>query len=253
MEVKIINPTETKELFKHWGEFSKKCYDTKNVSSEKIGKHCFKSGHFSGSRTRYIEFEITNCPRSIIDQAIRHEQGVVKNVQSTRYVDKNGFTYDIPVEIQDNDYLVHKYIKHMKCTSELYCEIQQYIINKGKSKERANEQARNVLPLGIYTDCAIGFTIEGLIHYINVRLCKRAEKEHQDLARAIRNAVLDLLPELKDSLVPQCEALLYCPENCGCGRYPNKIETLKRLNYVNKLYDLKSVDIIEERIKENYK
>ena len=253
MTVKLINANEIKELFKHWGEFSKVCYNTQNIPTHKIGEHCYKSGHFSGSRTRYFEFEITDCPRAIIDQLVRHEQGVVKNVQSTRYVDKNGFTYDIPIEIQDNDNLVYDFVEHMETTKQLYFRMQEYIIGKGKSKERANEQARNVLPLGVHTNCTIGFTIEGLIHYMNVRLCKRAEKEHQDLARAIRNAVLDLLPELKDSLVPQCEALLYCPESRGCGRYPNKTETLNRLNYINKLYDLKSVDIIEEKIKKIYK
>lgn len=246
MEVKIINPTETKELFKHWGEFSKTCYDTKNVAPEKIGKHCMESRHFSGSRTRYIEMEIKNVNRAIIDQLCRHEEGVVKNVQSTRYVDKNGFTYDIPVEIINNDELVKKYILHMEETQKLYTNIQEYIItNQHKSGERANEQARMVLPLSLHTNVAVGFTVEALMHYMNTRLCVRAEKEHRDLAKAIKKAVLEVLPELKDKLVPQCEELLYCPEARGCGAYCSKEELKNKIDFVNELIKLGTDESID--------
>ena len=65
--------------------------------------------------------------------------------------------------------------------------------------------------------------IEALIHYCNTRLCSRTEDKHRWLAVIIRNAVLEILPELKDKLVPNCKAMLYCPEGRkGCGAYPTK-------------------------------
>ena len=123
MKVELLNKDEVKELFKHFGRTACVCYDTKTNTPEKIGKHCMRSGHFSGSRSRYFEFLITECPRLTIDQAVRHEQGVCKNVQSFRYVDKNNFAYEVPVEIVDNKELLRKY--NVKIKGEVFLRIQE--------------------------------------------------------------------------------------------------------------------------------
>ena len=111
MKVTIINPEEAKELFHYWGEASACCYNTETDTPEKIGKGCMYSNHFSGSRARYILFMIEDCPRFTIDQAVRHEVGVMKNVQSFRYVNKDSFAYEIPSEIYSNGFLTKKYIE----------------------------------------------------------------------------------------------------------------------------------------------
>lgn len=225
MKAEIINPEESKQLFEHWGKFSAICYDTHTTRPSVIGEHCLNSNHFSGSRTRYIEFLITNCPRFLIDQLVRHELGVVKNVQSFRYVDKNNFAYEIPIEIQDNPILVQRYIKHMQSTQELYNDIFEYItITKHKSNERGHEQSRYVLPISTHSAVAIGMDIEALIHFCNKRLCVRTEDIHRELAVMIKNCVLEIIPKLEDYLIPQCQYLLWCPENKSCGAYPTKKE-----------------------------
>jgi len=236
MKVELINKEEVKDLFKHWGEFAKVCYDTKTDFPEKIGKHCMNSGHFSGSRSRYFEFLITDVPRFVIDQACRMEVGVCKNVQSFRYVAKNSFTYAVPEEIMDSEELVRRYHNHMRETIEIYESIQNYVYenvyertgSKDKAKERSNEQARYVLPMATNSAFVIGFTLEALIHYCNVRLCSRTEDMHRKMAYMIRDAVLDELPELKDDLVPSCKKFMYCPESHGCGAAPTK-EQLKEM------------------------
>lgn len=223
MKVTILNPEETTRLFEYWGKASCVCYDTTTNTPEKVGKGCMNSGHFSGSRGRYILFKVEGCPRFTIDQAVRHEEGVMKNVQSFRYVSKDSFAYEIPVEITDNETLLAKYHAHMMNTMELYTEIQDYVFNKTKSHERANEQARYVLPISTHADFVIGMTVEALIHFENSRLCTRAEDKIRELAVAFKNATLELLPELKDKLVPNCQALLWCPEgHASCGAYPTK-------------------------------
>lgn len=226
MNVELINKNEVKLLFTTWSQVASVCYDSTVKSPDAIGKHCMKSGHFSGSRGVYFIFKITDCPRCVIDQMVRHEAGVFKNVQSFRYVNKDSFGYEIPAEIKSNEELLNKYKKHMKDTVALYDEIQNYIIDSGKSKERANEQARYVLPMATYSAVCIGFTIEALIHYMNMRLCTRTEDVHRQLAIKMRDAVLEVMPMLSEYLVPQCDRLLYCPEACGgCGKYPNKERT----------------------------
>ena len=240
MKVEIINKDEVKDLFLHWGNFAKVCYDTKTNAPEKIGKHCLNSGHFSGSRSRYIELLITDVPRFVIDQCVRAEVGVVKNVQSFRYVGKNSFCYEIPSEILDNEELLKKYHDHMMKTLELYEDIQSYVYNKvfdktgskEKAKERSNEQARYVIPMSTHSSFVIGFTLEALIHYCNIRLCTRTEDVHRKMANMIKNEVLEQLPELSDKLVPSCKYFMWCPEKKSCGAAPTKDKLTELLSKV---------------------
>ena len=230
MKVTILNPEETTRLFEYWGKASCVCYDTVTNTPEKVGKGCMNSGHFSGSRGRYILFKVEGCPRFCIDQAVRHEDGVMKNVQSFRYVSKDSFAYEVPSEITDNEQLLAKYHDHMMKTMELYTEIQEYVFNKTGSHERANEQARHVLPISTHADFVIGMTVEALIHFANVRLCVRAEDKIRELAAKMKNATVELLPEIKDKLVPNCQALLWCPEgHASCGAYPTKNQLKKMI------------------------
>lgn len=225
MKVTILNPEETTKLFEYWGKASCVCYDTVTNKPENVGKHCMSSGHFSGSRGRFILFKVEGCPRFCIDQAVRHEVGVMKNVQSFRYVSKDSFAYEVPVEITDNAELLAKYHAHMMDTMELYGEIQNYVFSKTGSHERANEQARHVLPISTHADFVIGMTVEALIHFANARLCVRAEDKIRELAKLFKETTIELLPELKDKLVPNCQAMLWCPEgNATCGAYPTKKE-----------------------------
>lgn len=233
MKVELLNKEEVKDLFKHFGRTACVCYDTKTNTPEKVGKHCMNSKHFSGSRSRYFEFLITEVPRFCVDQAVRHEIGVCKNVQSFRYVDKSSFAYEVPVEITDNKELLNKYNQHMKDTINLYSEIQSYVLDKTESKERANEQARYVLPMATHSAFVFCLDIEALIHLMHKRLCTRTEDVFRSLALAMKKEVIEVLPELKDVLVPKCADLLWCPESNSCGAYPKKKELKKMLQGVH--------------------
>ena len=46
----------------------------------------------------------------------------------------------------------------------------------------------------------------------------------------MKQEVIEILPELKDKLVPQCVDLLWCPEGHGCGAYPTKKELKETLD-----------------------
>lgn len=238
MKVTLLNPEQAKSLFYWWGVMSKVCYDTKTNTPEKIGKACYNSNHNSGGRTQYIMFQVDECPRFVIDQAVRHEDGVAKNVQSFRYVNKDCFAYEVPVEILDNPTLVSEYHTHMLNTIDLYERIQSHVLEKGKTKERANEQARYVLPMATHSSFAIGFTVEALIHYCQMRLCVRTEDVHRELAQKIRDAAIAVLPELKDKLVPKCQWNLWCDEgHSSCGAYPTRKELKEMVEEVKEKKD----------------
>lgn len=227
-EVTLLNPEEVKQFIKKHGEFACVCYNTPIERAEYTGLHCLKSGHLSGSRHLYFVFKLKNIPRFTVDQLVRHEVGVVKNVQSLRYVTKGnldkideGFNIYIPPELRDNiedrweferteDYLNIVYRRLVKA--------QRYMTNK----ERANEIARTLIPIGVATECSFACNLEGLINLANKRLCNRAEQPIHILVKMMVNEVIAVEPRYKEFLVPQCKKLGYCPEMKGCGMYEPK-------------------------------
>ena len=227
-QVTLLNPEEVKQFIKKHGEFACVCYNTPIERAEGTGLHCLKSGHLSGSRHLYFVFRLKNIPRFTVDQLVRHEVGVVKNVQSLRYVTKGnldkidkGFNIYIPPELRDNiedrweferteDYLNIVYRRLVKA--------QRYMTNK----ERANEIARTLIPIGVATECSFACNLEGLINLANKRLCNRAEQPIHILVKMMVNEVIAVEPRYKEFLVPQCKKLGYCPEMKGCGMYEQK-------------------------------
>lgn len=227
-EVTLMNKSDVEHFIRRHGEFACVCYDTPIGQADKVGEHCLKSGHLSGSRHLYFVFKLKNIPRFTVDQLVRHEVGVVKNVQSLRYVTKGnldkideGFNIYIPPELRDNiedrweferteDYLNIVYRRLVKA--------QRYMTNK----ERANEIARTLIPIGVATECSFACNLEGLINLANKRLCNRAEQPIHILVKMMVNEVIAVEPRYKEFLVPQCKKLGYCPEMKGCGMYEPK-------------------------------
>ena len=227
-EVTLMNKSDVEHFIRRHGEFACVCYDTPIGQADKVGEHCLKSGHLSGSRHLYFVFRLKNIPRFTVDQLVRHEVGVVKNVQSLRYVTKGNldkiderFNIYIPPELRDNiedrweferteDYLNIVYRRLVKA--------QRYMTNK----ERANEIARTLIPIGVATECSFACNLEGLINLANKRLCNRAEQPIHILVKMMVNEVIAVEPRYKEFLVPQCKKLGYCPEKKGCGMYEPK-------------------------------
>ena len=227
-QVTLMNKSDVEHFIRRHGEFACVCYDTPIGQADKVGEHCLKSGHLSGSRHLYFVFRLKNIPRFTVDQLVRHEAGVVKNVQSLRYVTKGnldkideGFNIYIPPELRDNiedrweferteDYLNIVYRRLVKA--------QRYMTNK----ERANEIARTLIPIGVATECSFACNLEGLINLANKRLCNRAEHPIHILVKMMVNEVIAVEPRYKEFLVPQCKKLGYCPEMKGCGMYEQK-------------------------------
>lgn len=212
-KVELKNPEEVKEFVKRHGEFSTVCYNTDPKYAEKVGESCLKSGHLSGSRHLYMVFEIKNVPRSLIDQLVRHEQGVVKNVQSLRYCNKKeDVNVYVAPEVMKDIYLRAEIIGIEQIIRESYENIQATLKDAGLTGEKSNEIARTILPIGISTKCSFAVNLEGLIHLANVRLCTRAELPIRTIVKEMVRQVVEVEPRYKPFLVPNCKKLGYCPE-----------------------------------------
>lgn len=230
MNVELINAEQVKDFFKNFGSVAAVCYNSPEKYAERIGKSCLESGHLSGSRGDYFKFKISGVPRFTMDQAVRATTGVLVNCQSFRYVDKDNFSYDVPTEILDNQELLTEYKNYMEHCADMYEKIQKHVTDKGKPNERANESARYVLPISTQTEFVFGLDLEALMHFMNVRLCNRAEDKIRKMANLMKDEVLKVLPELESYLVPTCEKLHWCPEHKSCGKCLTEKDLTNLLN-----------------------
>ena len=227
IKVTLLNPDEVQHFIRNHGYIACICYDTDERYAERVGLNCLESGHLSGSRGDYFKFEI-ECPRFTADQIMRHEQGVFKNCQSQRYVDMDNFEcYVSPVIMHDPELRVI-YGQFERATQDEYKRIREEIEKRGLKGEKANDLMRTLLPIGVKTKLRIGFDIEALIHFMHKRLCVRADEPIRRVAQLMKKEVLEVEPRYAEYLVPQCQAMMYCPEHKGCGAYPSK-EKIKQL------------------------
>ena len=229
-KVQIINADEVKNIFKSWGVSACTCYKTPEKFAEKVGKSCLQTGHFSGSRGDYIKFKITGVPRALVDQLVRHEVGVYKNVQSQRYTDSSNMQIYYPDDITSNDEL-------QKLWDELTLEVKRVyditvntLLEKGYTNEQAREVARGIIPMNVESSLVIGFTIEALINLMEKRLCTCSQEHIRHLANLMRKEVVKLIPDLAPKLVPACVSKMYCPESekrsCGIRPQKNIVESI---------------------------
>lgn len=226
IKVTLLNPDEVKNFIRNHGYIACICYDTDERYAEKVGLNCLKSGHMSGSRGDYFKFEI-ECPRFTADQIMRHEQGVFKNCQSQRYVDMDNFDCYIPPKVSRDPELRKLYEELENTTKDFYGRIRNEMEARGIEGEKANDLMRSLLPIGVPTKLRIGFDIEALIHFMNKRLCVRADEPIRQVAKLMKKEILEVEPRYADLLVPQCKAMIYCPEHKSCGAYPSKDELRK--------------------------
>lgn len=227
MEVKLINAEEIKDLYKTWGEFARQCYNSPIGKEEIIGKHCHQSGHYSGSRTTSFIFEIEGISRASIAQLNRHSVGVTINERSMRYVDFSNAEVKIPKTIEKNDRAKEIFEETVCNCLNAYKQMQELLAEDGIKGEMSNQDCRYILPLGTETKGTYGFTLEALEHFMNKRLCTRAQWEIRELANMMKDEVIKVLPQLGEYLVAECDKLLYCNEGKSCcGRRTTK-EVLK--------------------------
>lgn len=224
IKVELLNPEEVKNFIKNHGIFACQCYNTPEKFAERVGLSCLKEGHTSGSRADMFKFRI-HCPRYTADQIMRHSVGTAINCQSQRYVDMDeNFSIYIPPEVENDCILKQLYQMYEEDCKIKYKDIRNLMNFYDISGEQANDLMRTMLPIGVECNLTMGFTIEALIHFMHKRLCKRADAPIRKVAQEMRKAVLEVEPRYAEFLVPQCKALMYCPEKHSCGAYPSKKE-----------------------------
>lgn len=231
IKVELLNPEEVRNFIRNHGVFACQCYNTPEKHAERVGLSCLKEGHTSGARADMFKFRI-RCPRYTADQIMRHSVGTAINCQSQRYVDMDdNFSIFFPEKVANDGVLKQIYLDYEEECRGRYKALKALYNCYEITGEEANDLMRTMLPIGVECNLTMGFTIEALINFMHKRLCKRADAPIRKVAQEMRKAVLEVEPRYSEFFVPQCKALMYCPERHSCGMCPKRaeIEELIRL------------------------
>lgn len=225
MEVKLISWTH--EPIKTVARACAICYDSE--PSPRLVKQCIASNHLSPIEHINFTFEVSGASRALTHQLVRHRIASYSQ-QSQRYV-----------SMEDVDFIYPYSMKGIE--REVYEEAFQKSIESYKTLQEIgvkNEDARAVLPNACPTKIIFTMNLRSLGHFMNERLCTRAQQEIRTMALAM----IEELKRNKDTMglddeemeiilslcVPKCEGgkIKFCPEYKSCKRH----KTAKEINAI---------------------
>ena len=185
------------------------------------GPHTSPMGHV------YFTFGIQGVSRACSHQLVRHAVGWNWNQQSQRYVDAREVGVVMPPEIERRPEARDAFLHSAEDALAAYASMREVLIAGGADKERAQEDARFLLPNCVETKLITTVNARALIQSSHVRLCLRAQWEIREVFSQMRELVRDAFPVVAEYMVAKCEALGYCDEGkMSCGRYPTREEVL---------------------------
>lgn len=209
MEVTLTHVTD--DPVRAIEEAASNCYDSA-PSGGKIMNACYESGHHAVLEFCDFTFHIVGVSRALTHQLVRHRMASYAQ-RSQRYVSEDGAGFVCPPIIRNNPEAKEKYEMALLKCKESYEELQSMGI--------PNEDARYLLPNACETVIEVKMNLRSLIHFMNERLCTRAQWEIRSLALEMKKCVEVQYPELAKYLVPKCEAhkVSFCTEHKSCGKH----------------------------------
>jgi thymidylate synthase (FAD) len=199
--------------------------DTDDKKKEEFIKRIVASGHESPLEHVKFTFAVEGVSRALTHQLVRHRIASYSQ-QSQRYVKENDFSYIIPPLIKKNKKSREEFLEVVKRTQQGYNKLLKFLKKEGVTGEKANQDARFLLPQGAETKIVVTMNCRQLIHFFKIRCCARAQWEIRNLANKMLIICKEELPAVFSEAGAKCEYLKYCPEGAKftCGRYPLKEE-----------------------------
>ena len=209
VELIYITPNAARKI----EEIACTCYDSKPTEDYRILKGCMDSGHMSVAEHSDITFKVT-CSRACSHQLVRHRTNKYTQ-KSQRYVKENNFNYYIPDTIKRNKVYSEFYNKAINQINDAYTQLTEMGIPA--------EDARYLLPNACETTIVITMDFRNFFHFLNERLCLRAQKEIRDVAKEMKRLAIEACPVFKPWCVPKCEIhnIPFCTESKknSCGKH----------------------------------
>ncbi len=198
--------------------------DPSPASADTFVKMLREMGHLSPLEHAVFTFQIEGVSRAMTHQLVRHRLASYSQ-RSQRYVEHNDFDYVVPPQLEGRTVVddggrsidaVAYFSETMRMIAERYQKLNESL---GHTGERSNEDARYVLPNACATRILVTMNARELLHFLEERLCLRAQWE----IRAVANRMLELVQPVLGSVFvgagPKCIRLGNCPEGkMTCGR-----------------------------------
>ncbi len=219
----------------------RQCYSTKfagdiyqssqpdQEKKEKFIKKVLSSGHQSPLEHVKLTFAVEGVSRALTHQLVRHRIASYSQ-QSQRYVNASGFGYIVPPSISKNKRMRQEFLDIMSKIQLSYDKLISLFEESDKKGEKANQDARFVLPQAAETKIVVSMNCRELLHFFQQRCCTRAQWEIRALADKMLTISKEVLPPVFLNSGAKCISLGYCPEGekFTCGRYPLKKEFLNK-------------------------
>ena len=212
-------------------EFAGDIFEKAKEDPEKMAKFITKivdSGHESPLEHVKFTFAVEGVSRALTHQLVRHRLASYSQ-QSQRYVKEDNFSFITPPTIKKDPEALKEYQDVLSRIQQGYNRLLQLLQDKGIVGEKANQDARFVLPQGAETKIVMTMNVRELIHFFSLRCCSRAQWEIKALADTMLAICKKEMPAVFLNAGAKCVALKYCPEGekFTCGRYPTKDNILK--------------------------
>jgi thymidylate synthase (FAD) len=203
MNVRLISVTpDSENIIAYCARVSSP--NQENPEIEKLLSYCIKHGHWSVFEMGDMCVEIETS-RGIAAQILRHRSFNFQEF-SQRYAKASKFElYGARRQDKKNR---QNSIDDMSVEDQAWFMQSQHILNdmainmyeEAIKKGIAKEQARFLLPLSVSTKMYMKGSIRSWIHYINVRQGPETQKEHRDIALAIKKIFVQQFPVIAKSL-----------------------------------------------------
>ena len=216
--IKLVSVTPDAE--KHMA-YVARVSNPKNQNNDKFAgllRYCIKHGHWSVFEQAHMTVEI-NTTRGLAAQILRHRSFTYQEF-SQRYQDVSHIREDIPLpELRSQDEknrqnsiddvepaVVEKYNAKMRKHFDASIDLYKEMLHDGIAKECA----RFVLPLATPTRLYMTGSVRSWVHYIDLRSAHGTQKEHMDVAEAIRCIFICQFPTVAEALGWELQE--ECPE-----------------------------------------
>ena len=215
MEVKLIAVTQpvgddalgtAEELLAYCARVSNPANQRNTDTTGKLLRYCMVHEHWSVFEMASMVVEITTT-RDIARQILRHRSfhfqehsqryasaaAIVAEVRDARSQDTANRQNSLPVSNGDLS-------EWWQTAQETLLSAAQLVYQKALLHGIAREVARAVLPEGLTTSrMYMHGTVRDFYHYCRVRCGPETQKEHREVAKAVRNILLTQFPALKES------------------------------------------------------
>jgi thymidylate synthase (FAD) len=175
-----------------------------NPDYAKLIAYCVRAKHWSVLEMADMTIEV-QCSRAIAAQILRHRSFNFAEL-SQRYAEVSG--YDLyPARRQDLKNRQNSTDDLPEATKRWFDQAQQMLAtqafnlyNTALEKGIAKESARFVLPLSTNTKMYVKGNLRSWVHYLEVRCAPETQKEHRDIALAIKQIFIKQFPIISKAL-----------------------------------------------------